>query len=55
MKMSKGERSNVILQDKYSMIAGVVDVDRGIPVIAVQVGKETLENVLLNGALEGLE
>jgi hypothetical protein len=31
------------------VIAGTVDVDKGLPVIAVQVGKETLENVLLDG------
>jgi hypothetical protein len=31
------------------VIVGVVDVDKGLLVIAVQVGKETLENVLLDG------
>jgi hypothetical protein len=49
MKMSKGQGSNVTLRDKNSVIAGTMDVDRGLPVIAVQVGKETLENVLLDG------
>ena len=36
------------LQDKNNMIAGAVDVDRGLPIITIQVGKETLENVLLD-------
>jgi hypothetical protein len=31
------------------VIAGIVDVDRGLPIITIQVGKETLENVLLDG------
>jgi hypothetical protein len=48
MKMSKGQGSNATLQDKNSVIAGAMDVNRGLPVIAIQVGKETLENVLLD-------
>jgi hypothetical protein len=48
MKMPKGQGSNMTLQDKNNVIVGAVDVDRGLLVIAVQVGKETLENVLLD-------
>jgi hypothetical protein len=39
----------VILYDKNSMSAGAVDVDKCLPIIVVQVDKETLENVLLDG------
>jgi c-di-GMP-binding flagellar brake protein YcgR len=46
--MSKGEGRNVTLHDKNSVIARVVDIDRSLPVIAIQVGKETLENVILD-------
>jgi hypothetical protein len=35
MKMPKGQGSNVTLQDKNSVIARAVDVDRGLLVIAV--------------------
>ena len=34
--------------DKNSMSAGAMDVDKCFPIIAVQVDKETLENVLLD-------
>jgi hypothetical protein len=49
-KMSNGQGRNVYgtPQDKNNVIAGAVDVDIGPPVIAIQVGKETLENVLLD-------
>jgi hypothetical protein len=35
IKMSKGQGSNATLQDKNNVIARAVDVDRGLPVIAI--------------------
>jgi hypothetical protein len=49
MKMSKEQGRHVTLQDMNIVIARAVDVDKGLPVIAVQVGEETLKNVLLDG------
>jgi hypothetical protein len=49
MKMSKGQGRNITLHDKNSVIAGAKDVEKGLPVIAVQVGKNTFENLLLDG------
>jgi hypothetical protein len=51
MKMFNGKKRNVYgtPQDKNSVIAGIVDMDKGLPVIAIHMGKETIENVLLDG------
>jgi hypothetical protein len=35
MKMSKGQGRNVTLQDKNSVIARAVDIDKGFPIIVV--------------------